>query len=85
MGCVTKQKYYLKTTESPGKQSTNNSDMVDEGEFYKVFIVDLTTESNIIHNLEMEKSKQIRIQFLYREKEQLDVDKFLVLIHHECK
>lgn len=82
MGYVTKQKNH---SESPEKQSVGSDNVIDEGEFYRVFIVELATENNTVHNLEVERSKQVRIQFLYREKEQLGVDKFLVLIHHECK
>lgn len=55
------------------------------GEFYRVFIVELTTDDTKVHNLKIDRSKQVRIQFLYREKEQPSVDKFLVLIHHECE
>jgi len=90
MGCIIKQKNHSKTIDFSDKQlrimtdNTDNDDMI-KGDFYRVFIIELTTDNNIIHNLEIERSKQIRIQFLYREKEQHDMDKFLVLIHHECK
>ncbi|XP_011332641.1 protein pigeon isoform X2 [Ooceraea biroi] len=84
MGYVTKQKSHSETTDSPKMQCTDHDGVINEGEFYRVFIVELTTENKTVHNLEVERSKQVRIQFLYREKEQSDVDKFLVLIHHEC-
>jgi hypothetical protein len=85
MGCIIKQKNRSKTTDFSDKQFTDNDDMINKGDFYRVFIVELMTENKMVHNLEIERSKQIRIQFLYREKEQHDMDKFLVLIHHECK
>jgi hypothetical protein len=82
MGYVTKEKNHLETADSSENQC---SDYNATNEFYRVFIVELTIDDTKVHNLEMKRSKQVRIQFLYREKEQLDVDKFLVLIHHECK
>jgi len=81
MGYVTKQKNCLGIDLPEDRCSEHES----YGEFYRVFIVELTTDDTKVHDLEIERSKQIRIQFLYREKEQLGVDKFLVLIHHECK
>ncbi|CAL1675919.1 unnamed protein product [Lasius platythorax] len=86
LGYVTKQKNHLETADSCENHCSDNVNATNElcREFYRVFIVELTTDDTKIHNLEIERSKQVRIQFLYREKEQLDVDKFLVLIHHEC-
>lgn len=87
LGYVTKHKDNLETTDLCENRCSDNVNATDEycREFYKVFLIDLTTDDIKMHNLEIERSKQVRIQFLYREKEQLDVDKFLVLIHHECK
>lgn len=84
---MTKQKDHLKTANSEENHCSDNINATDElcEELYKVFILELTTDDTKMHNLEVERSKQVRIQFLYREKEQLDVDKFLVLIHHECE
>ncbi|XP_012217825.1 protein pigeon [Linepithema humile] len=81
MGYVTKEKSHLETTDSPEHQCSDHN---ATNEFYRAFLVELTIDDTKVHNLEMERSKQVRIQFLYREKEQLGVDKFLVLIHHEC-
>ncbi|KYM85166.1 Protein pigeon [Atta colombica] len=80
MGYVTKQKNCLKISDPLEDRSGHEF----YGEFYRVFIVELTTDDTKVHDLEIKRSEQVRIQFLYREKEQLDVDKFLVLIHHEC-
>lgn len=53
-------------------------------ELYKVYIIELDSPERKIHNLETERQKQVRIQFLYKQKTQLKYDKFIVLIHHEC-
>ncbi|KAL6440215.1 hypothetical protein ACFW04_003064 [Cataglyphis niger] len=86
LGYVTKHKNNLETKDSCENHCSDNVNATDElcREFYRVFLIELTTDDTKMHNLEIERSKQVRIQFLYREKEQLDVDKFLVLIHHEC-
>lgn len=82
MGYVTKQENHLERS-NPSENHCSDQEH-SHGEFYKVFIVELTTDDTKVHNLEIERSKQVRIQFLYKEKEQLNADKFLVLIHHEC-
>lgn len=79
---MTKQKNCLKISDPLEDRSEHDSFY---GEFYRVFIVELITDDTKVHDLEIKRSEQVRIQFLYREKEQLDVDKFLVLIHHECE
>ncbi|KYQ56335.1 Protein pigeon [Trachymyrmex zeteki] len=81
MGYVTKQKSCLKTSDPLEDRCSEHESY---GEFYRVFIVELTNDDTKVHDLEIKRSEQVRIQFLYREKEQLGVDKFLVLIHHEC-
>lgn len=77
----------MEKADASENRCSDNVNATDElcRELYRVFIIELTTDDAKMHNLEIERSKQVRIQFLYREKEQLDVDKFLVLIHHECK
>lgn len=86
MGYVTKQKNCLETSDSSeDPKECSNHEHESHGEFYRVFIVELTTDDTKVHDLEIERAKQVRIQFLYREKEQPAVDKFLVLIHHECE
>lgn len=52
---------------------------------YKAYIVELKGEEAKIHDLNIERSKQVRIQFLYREKDDGQLDKFLLLIHQECE
>lgn len=84
MGYVTKQKNRLETSDPP-EDCCSKHEHESHEEFYRVFIVELTTDDTKVHDLEIERSKQVRIQFLYREKEQLSIDKFLVLIHHECE
>ncbi|XP_020282693.1 protein pigeon isoform X2 [Pseudomyrmex gracilis] len=86
LGYVTKQKHSVDAADCSENQSPNDDNAASEcyKELYRVFIVELTTDEAKVHNLEIERSKQVRIQFLYREKEQLSADKFLVLIHHEC-
>lgn len=84
MGYVTKQKNRSETSDPP-EDHCSEHEHESHGEFYRVFIMELTTDDTKVHDLEIERSKQVRIQFLYREKEQLSVDKFLVLIHHECE
>lgn len=85
MGYVTKQKNHLETLYPPPEDHCSAHEHESHGEFYRVFIVELITDDTKVYDLEIRRSKQVRIQFLYREKEQLDVDKFLVLIHHECE
>lgn len=52
-------------------------------ELYEAHIAELKTDT--VHTLETQRSKQVRIQFLYKKKEQKDRDKFLLLVHRECK
>lgn len=57
---------------------------LNELEVYQVYIMELETSDKKIHNLDTERRKQVRIQFLYKQKRQINRDQFLVLIHHEC-
>ncbi|EFN88104.1 protein pigeon [Harpegnathos saltator] len=85
IGYVTKEKNQnSEITDSHKKYCPNDNNAAYEVEFYRAFIVELLSSGTKVHNLDIEKSKQVRLQFLYREKEQLGVDKFLMLIHHEC-
>lgn len=56
-----------------------------EPEVYQAFLLEFARSDRKIHVLETEKSKQIRIQFLYREKDQRTMEKFLLLVHQECE
>ncbi|XP_015591010.1 protein pigeon [Cephus cinctus] len=70
--------------DNPEAEETKNQDTFTELEVYKVYITELNSKESKIHDLETERSKQVRIQFLYKRREQTDSDKFLVLIHQEC-
>lgn len=85
IGYVTKGKNHTETADSPRKICSSSDNTVYGTELYSAFIIELSTNDTKVHNLGIEKSKQVRVQFLYREKEQFGVDKFLMLIHHECK
>ncbi|XP_051153319.1 protein pigeon [Leptopilina boulardi] len=61
----------------------NNEETISNSEVYQAFLLEFTREERKIHCLETEKSKQIRIQFLYREKDQRTMEKFLLLVHQE--
>lgn len=64
----------------------DNNETTSESEVYQAFLLEFTRkEEKKIHILEAEKTKQIRIQFLYREKDQRTMEKFLLLVHQECK
>jgi hypothetical protein len=56
-----KAKNRSKTIDFSDKQFTDNDDMINKGDFYRVFIFELMTENKMVHNLKIEKSKQIRI------------------------
>lgn len=70
--------------ESKNDDQEEHESCSDSG-VYQAFLVEFTTEEGKIHTLETENSKQVRIQFLYREKTQKNVDKFLLLVHEERK
>lgn len=79
-GYVTKQKVSIDTNVNSESIDKNIS---TETEMYEAFIVELKGKEIKIHNLDTKKSKQVRIQFLYKEKEHGQWDKFLLLIHQE--
>ena len=90
LGYVTK-----KISEEPCGESTKTAEVqhtdheeheiFSEYEIYHAFIVEFSIKNSKIHLLETEKSKQLRIQFLYREKVQPNFEKFLLLVHQECQ
>ncbi|XP_034948230.1 protein pigeon [Chelonus insularis] len=53
-------------------------------EVYQAYVIELNSNDKKIHMIDNERCKQVRIQFLYKQKPQTNFDKFLVLIHHEC-
>ncbi|XP_028520247.1 protein pigeon isoform X2 [Apis cerana] len=79
-GYVTKQKISIDTNVNSESIDKNIS---TETEMYEAFIVELKGKEIKIHSLDTKKSKQVRIQFLYKEKEHGQWDKFLLLIHQE--
>ncbi|XP_023245584.1 protein pigeon isoform X2 [Copidosoma floridanum] len=54
-----------------------------ELEYYQAYIIEFKTAEGKMHNLQKDKLKQIRIQFLYKEKPSKLLDKILVLVHQE--
>nr|XP_034189655.1 protein pigeon isoform X1 [Osmia lignaria] len=81
-GYVIKQKVNLdKSIESEEEKDQSTS---TEIEMYEAYVAELKGEEVKIHNLDAKRSKQVRIQFLYKEKEHGKWDKFLLLIHQEC-
>lgn len=84
LGYVTKQKNGSETANSHTNHCSDNNGAACE-EFYRAFVIELTTDDKKIHDLDIERRMQVRIQFLYREKEQSNMDRFLLLTHHECK
>lgn len=82
-GYVVKQKICSDTSTESVEGTDENT--LTEVEMYEAYIVELRGKEVTIHNLDTKRSKQVRIQFLYREKEDWHLDKFLLLIHQECK
>lgn len=81
-GYVMKQKVNLdKSIESEEEKDQSTS---TEIEMYEAYVAELKGKKVKIHNLDTKRSKQVRIQFLYKEKEHGKWDKFLLLIHQEC-
>lgn len=86
---MTKQKVSIDTSVKSVVNSETIKDTEEnvstEVEMYEAFIVELKGKEVKIHSLDTKKSKQLRIQFLYKEKEHEQWDKFLLLIHQGCK
>jgi hypothetical protein len=80
LGYVIKQKSHMHNNGSNSKELLNL-----DIEFYEAYIIEFKTEVAKIHTLEKNKLKQVRIQFLYKEKSLQTLDKLLVLVHQECK
>lgn len=76
---------YVTKSDVPVKDQERTDCREDTLEVYRVYLIELSTENKNIRDLELERSKQARIQFLYKQRLQRDTDKFLVLIHQECK
>ena len=72
------------------KKNDNNENINEQFlnldiEFYQAYVIEFKTGVPKIHTLESNKLKQVRIQFLYKEKSAQTLDKLLVLVHQECK
>lgn len=84
-GYIIKQKVSVETRVNSESTEDKDQSIPTEIEMYEAFIVELKGQEVNIHSLDAKKSKQVRIQFLYKEKEHGQWDKFLLLIHQECK
>ncbi|CAG5095032.1 Similar to pigeon: Protein pigeon (Drosophila melanogaster) [Cotesia congregata] len=82
-----------KENEDPENKDQNEEEKKDplsdacldsELEVYQAYILELESDDKKIHTVITERRKQVRIQFLYKQKRQTGLDKFIVLIHHEC-
>nr|XP_012148948.1 PREDICTED: protein pigeon isoform X2 [Megachile rotundata] len=82
LGYVIKQK--VSTDNNVESEEEKDQSMSTEIEMYEAYIIELKGKEVKIHNLDAKRSKQVRIQFLYKEKEHGKWDKFLLLIHQEC-
>ncbi|KAL2751211.1 protein pigeon isoform X2 [Vespula maculifrons] len=83
LGYVTKQNSSIeKAVESVEEDSSKVEESTVNVETYQAYLMKLDIDK--LYNLEIERSKQVRIQFLYREKLQTTSDKFLLLLHQEC-
>ncbi|XP_026675178.1 protein pigeon isoform X2 [Ceratina calcarata] len=84
-GYVTKHKVSVDScSESVQTTDETDQDVNNEVEMYEAFIVELKGKEIQVHDLNTKKLKQVRIQFLYKEKGNGQWDKFLLLIHQEC-
>lgn len=83
LGYVTKQKSSIeKVLEPVEEDSSKIEEPSTNTETYQAYIIKVDTGK--LYDLEIERCKQVRIQFLYREKLQTASDKFLLLLHQEC-
>jgi hypothetical protein len=73
--------------ETTDKEPSKDTSDVSSLEVYKVFILDVRfpEEQRGTMDFGLERSRQIMIQFLYRKKEHVATEKFLLFIHQECK
>jgi hypothetical protein len=80
-------KVYPSPYETTEKETSKDTSDMSSLEVYKVFILDvrLPVQQREPVDFGLERSRQIMIQFLYRKKEHIATDKFLLFIHQECK
>jgi hypothetical protein len=87
IGFITKEKMYPSSYETTDKGTSVDTSTVVSLEVYKVFTLDvrLPEEQREPKDFGLERSRQIMIQFLYRKKDCISNEKFLLFIHQECK
>ncbi|KAJ8673738.1 hypothetical protein QAD02_005000 [Eretmocerus hayati] len=94
LGYVVKQKCNSLDLGKGKSQLSSNCEKSDDNEkdaqphdtkleYYQANVIELKTKEKKILTLEDNKSKQVRIQFLYKEKSSRMLDKLLVLVHQE--
>jgi hypothetical protein len=73
--------------ETTDKETSKDTSDISSLEVYRVFILDVRfpEEQKEPVDLGLERSRQLMIQFLYRKKEHVATEKFLLFIHQECK
>ncbi|KAG7199310.1 hypothetical protein KM043_018163 [Ampulex compressa] len=84
LGYVTKENVTTEVVTEMDDSQKESKSLPTDNEMYEAHIIELRAENVQIHSLETRTTKQVRIQFLYKEKDQLDSDKFLLLTHQEC-
>lgn len=87
IGFITKVKVCPPPYETTDKETSRDTSDMSSLEVYKVFILDvrLPVQQREPVDFGLERSQQIMIQFLYRKKEHIATEKFLLFIHQECK
>ncbi|XP_023289623.1 protein pigeon isoform X2 [Orussus abietinus] len=78
--CNTSETTVTEVNTNNAKENNASTDI----EVYRAYLIELKLPETKIHSLEVERSKQVRIQFLYRQRKHAELEKFLVLIHEEC-
>jgi hypothetical protein len=87
IGFITKEKIYPSSYETTDKETLKDTPAVVSLDVYKVFILDVRSleEQREPKDLGLQRSRQIMIQFLYRKKDCVSSEKFLLFVHQECK
>lgn len=87
IGFITKVKVCRSLYETTDKETSKDMSDMSSLEEYKVFILDvrLPVQQKEPMDFGLQRSRQIMIQFLYRKKEHIATEKFLLFIHQECK
>ncbi|GFG36550.1 hypothetical protein Cfor_06172 [Coptotermes formosanus] len=85
LGFITKVKVCPSPNETTDKETSKDTSDISSLEVYRVFILDVRfpEEQKEPVDLGLERSRQLMIQFLYRKKEHVATEKFLLFIHQE--